>query len=752
MRFFAISMLLLLHCTLFAQTNCTLSLSGSVLDEHDQEALAFAEVYIPALHLGTVVDSTGNYRIDGLCPGVYEVVVSHIGCLPVYRKVSLSRSITNFNFYPEHHTTELLAVELNKPVAPKLKQNPANLSTLQPAKVRLLQTGQNVVKPIVRGFSGNRVSVTKQGVDIQDQQWGSDHSLSIMLYPDDKLQANDNNAANFGALTFVPNNPFERKATIFSNAYSNGMGGGVGGHYNFKFSETAAMGIRAQLKKNGDLHTPDYLLANTAGEALNTQVDLAFQHRDWRITGGGGFNLQHLGVLRASHTGNADDFNRALSAEEPLYTRPFSYTIDYPRQYAHHLSIASKAEKSFVTHGKNKAILLNTLTFNYSYQRNTRREFDIRRGGNSSTPALDLLLQTHNAGFNYASEQSEEAKLQLGANQSFGVNTNIPGTGYAPVLPNYNRYETTLSAGYSRKLKKNNQLRLSAITTYHTLYAQFFEGNALEQRRFNFFTVGTSASFAHQTYFANQHELQLGTTFNLTQRAPAANELLVRGVHHGTASIEQGNESLQTETKIGLEQRAALEREQQFSLEVNTYVNYVHHFIYQIPLPTLRQTIRGAFPVFEYTQTNALFGGLELQGNYALTDKLKYRGHLNFIYAQDVTRNAALPLIPPFEWKNELRFEQNLNSFWQDGYISLEHRYIGRQYRYTPTLDLAPPPADYSLFTAAVGISYVKKQRYTFSLKAENLGNKRYRNYLDRFRYFADAPGLNLLFECLINF
>ena len=36
------------------------------------------------------------------------------------------------------------------------------------------------------------------------------------------------------------------------------------------------------------------------------------------------------------------------------------------------------------------------LDFGYSYQNNKRKEFDIRRGGRTNIPVVDLLLKTHN--------------------------------------------------------------------------------------------------------------------------------------------------------------------------------------------------------------------------------------------------------------------------------------------------------------------------------------------------------------------
>ena len=61
-------------------------------------------------------------------------------------------------------------------------------------------------------------------------------------------------------------------------------------------------------------------------------------------------------------------------------------------------------------------------------------------------------------------------------------------------------------------------------------------------------------------------------------------------------------------------------------------------------------------------------------------------------------------------------------------------------------MDLAPPPASYHLFNFYLGGTFKgKKNEPQLRLGIENLTNTRYRNYLDRQRYFADAIGRNFI-------
>ena len=62
---------------------CALVLSGRVIDDHDRTPLSLAEIFLFEIGRGTISDMDGHYRITGLCPGTYQVRVTHLGCEPV---------------------------------------------------------------------------------------------------------------------------------------------------------------------------------------------------------------------------------------------------------------------------------------------------------------------------------------------------------------------------------------------------------------------------------------------------------------------------------------------------------------------------------------------------------------------------------------------------------------------------------------------------------------------------------------------
>ena len=77
-------------------------------------------------------------------------------------------------------------------------------------------------------------------------------------------------------------------------------------------------------------------------------------------------------------------------------------------------------------------------------------------------------------------------------------------------------------------------------------------------------------------------------------------------------------------------------------------------------------------------------------------------------------------------------------------YIQVNNQFVAKQWRAPENVDFAPSPPAYYLLGAEVGGEVqVKKQKVIVNFSATNLLNTRYREYLDRFRYYSDAVGVS---------
>src|SRR5688500_18978373 len=94
--------LLLLAGTAGAQ--CTIRLSGTVTGGQTQQALAGATIIVKENGLSLKSRDDGTYAVNGLCPGLSPLRVTHSGCLPLEiswqvsaderRNVALPHSVT----------------------------------------------------------------------------------------------------------------------------------------------------------------------------------------------------------------------------------------------------------------------------------------------------------------------------------------------------------------------------------------------------------------------------------------------------------------------------------------------------------------------------------------------------------------------------------------------------------------------------------------------------------------------------------
>src|SRR6056300_758742 len=167
--------------------SCDYTIEGRVLDLHDKAPIFGAIVTVEGSNLFGQTDEQGYYQIDGLCPGQFKLVVSHVMCDQIDRTVTV-RSNTTLNFELEHHINELSEIiiaenslnQVNSSVT-ESQLNADQLTRLSTqnlaetlnsiAGVSSLKTGSSIAKPMIHGLSGSRVAIIASGMRMQDQEW-----------------------------------------------------------------------------------------------------------------------------------------------------------------------------------------------------------------------------------------------------------------------------------------------------------------------------------------------------------------------------------------------------------------------------------------------------------------------------------------------------------------------------------------------------------------------------------------------------
>lgn len=528
--------------------------------------------------------------------------------------------------------------------------------------------------------------------------------------------------------------------------------GNIGVTVNHNFTQWPALRLRVQgsSKIGGNAKTPDYYLKNTGFTEQNFSAGLGYQRENYGLeVYYSQFNTQ-LGILSAAHIGNLTDLQRAIASPVPLETGNFNYKINRPYQLVNHhlLKISGHVRTGEV----------GRFTWLSSFQENNRAEYDKHLPRNNEAaafnrPDIDLQLST------FFNELTWEHRLSNDVTGSIGVTGMLQRNQYSGrfFIPNYWNY-TGGVFWLERWRKAKWQLEAGTRYDYRRLDVVFYQNRVRTEPQFNYHNFSGSLG---GIYDLNHHvslSLNAGTAF----RSPSVNELFSNGLHHGTASVEIGDRNLKAENAYNLVATATYRSEKKLNGELSLYRNYIRDYIFLAPVFPATLTVRGAFPTFRYSQTDATFTGLDLSLAYGLSNAFSVNGKASVVRALNLKTDDYLILTPPDRFDAHLRFEPNKarNTFFQVGGLL-----IRRQNRvpanpvYNPepgsnaTItfvpvngDYAAPPPGYFLLQASLGTTLrAGKQPLEISLSGNNLLNTPYRDYLNRFRYFADEMGSNIV-------
>jgi iron complex outermembrane receptor protein len=753
--------------------NCELKISGKIIDEHDNSALEYATIYIAELKSGTTADSNGYYQFNNICPGKYTFIIEHIGCTSDTLKIEINKSLVK-NLYLEHHEEELtefitLASKLEKETSQtttiidnksltKLEGKDLGniLSTI--AGVNQLRTGNSISKPIIHGLYGDRISIINNGVKLETQDWGSDHAPEIDPFASNSIKV----IKGAGSLEYgtdamggvvLMNPPTLKKhkylqASISMIGQTNGHGMATSAKLEQGFNKQIAYFIQGTYKRTGDQQTPRYNLTNTGSQEGNISAGLGILKKGFDINIYYALFHQQVGILRSSHIGNLTDLQNAISSNEPLIIEPFTYKISNPKQkIAHHL-----AKVNVIRFFKKQ----NYLDITYSFQLNNRKEFDIRRGGRSEIPALNMKLLSHNLLSTYSRlKRFGKNNILLEGKSGFNFlakhNANNPETGIRPLIPDY--YQYGIGIFDMEKLSIKNFIIEAGFRYDYTKFFgyKFDRNNVLQKPVYNFHNY----AFITGVSWKNKKEmLQLQTNLSYSSRFPNASELFSEGLHHGIAVLEFGNEKLKPEHGIKWTNTITTNYKKYIQAEATFYINKINDFIYLAPLPAPILTIRGAFPAFQYYQTNARLLGVDATVNTEPIEYLSLSLRYSLVRGKNISAKDNLIFMPSdritaaFEVHHTFKKIDNI-------YFGMNVQHVFKQAK-TPLLipDFKTAPDAYTTLNATIGIDYSlhPKHKISFSVSGENITNAVYRDYLNRFRYYADELGWNLTFRLKYNF
>ena len=509
--------------------------------------------------------------------------------------------------------------------------------------------------------------------------------------------------------------------------------------------------VHGMYTRGGDYRTADYVLNNTGYNTISLSAQAGYRGRKFTATFFTSIYYQRSGIYYASKISDLSQlikrFEYGRPSPETIF--PFSYRIKPPFQQSQHVTM--KGELKWDINPNHR------IDFTLSFQENLRQEFENRKKTQWSwIPVQDLILKTTKLDVLWhARWKLWHMTTDAGTSNTYQTNYNYPGTKQPAFVPNFaalsmggyflhkaqfNKLQCALGMRYDfRVMSVNGYSSLSNYTYYDDfkLYSNF------------------TMSLAGHYQFNDNWDAR--ANIGWSWRPPDINELYSIGLQDGSYWVV-GNRNLASERGYKLVAGARY-RNAWLSVEPSAFYQRVNSYIYDHigeGKDRFHNHPSGKYPKFIYDQDDVKLYGGDIEVTARPIKRLTFVGKGEWIFARNITHNDWLPFMPSDRYGLSSTYDVPLPSNKKyRATISLSGIYVTKQNRFDPDKDLVSdsPPAYFLLNgTADFRIALGHRRELKFMLVGENILNNLYKEYTDRFRYYAHERGANFSLRTLYHF
>ena len=777
----SIFLLFLLGATisLFAQDKtCDRTISGVVLDLNSNAPLSYATVQIHNSDNGVIANEKGEFTLSNVCGDEIDLEVRFVGYKTVLHHHDFHHPSPVIYMAPNETLLESVVIEetkqgelqsqaVQKKELDKLSIVNSSIGELtgELSGVTILKTGSNISKPMIHGLHSNRVLLINDGVRHAYQVWGEEHAPEIDPSHVDQIEIiKGASTVKYGPEALGGVILYNAKRPVFNKKFNGSINTSFQTNGRAPSSQITlgqgfqhfAWNVGGYGIYQGDLEAPDYNLSNTGKREYGGSFNTLLHQDKFDIQISGSYFDQTLGILRGSLVGNLTDLQNAIDRSVPSPTFPSTYDIQNPRQET--------------THGLFKtdlALFLGDHVFNfkYAFQRNVRREFDVRRGELNERPVIDLKLLSNNFEAEWIQPEKGRWNGSSGIQLYTQKSINKPGSNPVNFVPDYDVFNVGLFTVQSLSFD-NTTFEVGARFDFQRL-------NVADTVR-EFFIYSNEVDYANATFtlgFRKEFNSTISLYSNMGSawRPPNVAELYSFGYHHSRIQFGLWRYELEpvvstppdgvfdetdrpVPSEKGIKWVSGVEiNKGRTTAEFIVHANKINNYLFLRPYG-ITTGIAGTFPYFIYDQTDAFFIGSDWDIRFDHLQNLSSEVKISYVYAIGTEDNQALLEVPPLNMSYTLDFKQGK---WDYG---LTFNYTATQWNAPPVInpidfqngdadldrseifDFMLPPDAYFLIDGQV--SYERKN-WNALFKISNVLNSSYRAYTDRQRYFADAPGRN---------
>ena len=541
---------------LFSQT---ITLNGKIFSSTDNSPIENANIFVEKTNFGSTSNSSGEFQLffdlkD--IPNEITIIVDHIGfeSTKINYNVNDSRNLDNIFLNPaviqikevnvlsekDDFELEIKANELTE----KLSTDLATTLSYLP-NINVLSFGQNATKPVIRGYSGNRFFISKNGNEFGDlSSTALDHAITLDLLQIDAIELirgpktliygpNTVGGVINTTVDYIPN-PQEKPAVRLysgSESYNNSYFGMIKIDLPYKNNQIS---IGGNSRNTGNQTTPLGELINTSSN--NTIFD--------------------FGITNFTKKGFRNFIFEKIN---------MNYGIP-PTQSGHIYGVDIKLFSNYYQFHLHEEI--NFLNFNdfhikYLFIDYAHEEFE------NDAPYYDVRLaqKTHNF------------EVELKSNQT------IVGTefNYKKLMPDGFVW-TPLTNRYNFSMYGFNEKKLKSFDLLSSIRSDFL--NIIPNPQMNRYSNLDINEIKNRSYFFISYSLGIRKKIdNFTirsflinsNRGPSIEELYSDGPHLGIYSYEIGKPNLNKESTLGFETSIEYESEN-FNINVNPFYNFSNNY------------------------------------------------------------------------------------------------------------------------------------------------------------------------------
>ncbi|MCU0239387.1 MAG: TonB-dependent receptor [Pyrinomonadaceae bacterium] len=750
MKKFAILLFtLILSASAFAQING--KISGKVTYGNNNLSLHDASVQIVQLKRSVKTDDDGKYEITDIPPGRYTILVHLEGFSDISKVIVMSQNanaVVDFQLSLVSLKEQVTVTASGKTESVFDSFNSVNSvgSTRITEKaataigevldgetgVAKRSFGAGSSRPVIRGFDGDRVLVTQDG--IRSGSVGSqsgDHGEPLDVLSLERIEVVKGPATllygsnAIGGVVNAISNDETTSHDGFRGSFStiggtNNKQGAVSGGLEYGVKNWLFRG-NGTFQREGDYRSPIGRIPNSNSRASNFGGKIGYYADKGFFSTNFSYDKRRYGI----------PFAALFEAEEEEEERLFGILPEAPdedidikmRNFNYRLNAGFRNFDSFITGGN----------FSVNYTRYRHQELEIF--GNDE----EIGTTYRNKTINYRGVFEQKTKENWSGRFGFeGFNRDYSVTGAEALI-----------TGEKVKHFSNSVFALQELS-YKRVSFQF--GGRIEDNRYK--PASPELVERKFTGFSGALGMKVGlwnggnfvVNYTNSYRSPALEELYNNGPHIGTITFEIGDQNLRRERTNGID--VSLRHiSDKFSITGDVYYYDINKFIFLSYIDEDDDgeiDIEDGLPVATFSQADSRFIGAELSADYSINKYVGVFFNGDLVRAKLKTGNINLPRIPPARGRFGLDFRYKGLSLRPEAVFANEQ---------TKIFPLETRTAGYSIFNIA-GSYTIGRQHYAhiFTFNAYNLGDKLYRNHLSFIKNLAPEMGRGIRFGYTFRF